>query len=251
MNPKKNIPIHIKRRIRSMDKVINNMLPNMYPCDYYSAEHFIVGLLEEMRWFLIDNKELRNIDRGSIEDYIQEYKYDELAEYYNERCMESKDDNIQESVKRILRENLLKNNLMNLINDVGIKKASKAVGGVSRLIKILDLNDEEINDFIYLYLTEGFYPDYNWGPELHDFYRKEIEQYGVYEFLINDVPAYAYLGEWDGYDYLYTLSITKWAIDELTTMFGDKWIPVFKKWFENNSGLEVREIDLKNKYNVL
>ena len=41
-----------------MDKVINNMLPNMYPCDYYSAEHFIVGLLEEMRWFLIDNKEL-------------------------------------------------------------------------------------------------------------------------------------------------------------------------------------------------
>ena len=66
-----------------MDKVINNMLPNMYPCDYYSAEHFIVGLLEEMRWFLIDNEELRNINRGSIEDYIQEYMYDELTEYYN------------------------------------------------------------------------------------------------------------------------------------------------------------------------
>jgi len=234
-----------------MDRVINNMLPNMYPCDYYSAEHFIVGLLEEIRWFLIDNEELRNIKRKSIEDYIQEYKYDELTEYYNEQCMESKDNNIQESIRRILREDSLKNSLMNLINDVGIKKASKAVGGVSKLIKILDLNDEEINDFIYLYLTEGFYPDYNWGPELHDFYRKEIEQYGVYEFLINDVPAYAYLGEWDGYDYLYTLSITKWAIDELTTMFGDKWISVFEKWFEDNSGLEVREIDMKNRYNVL
>jgi hypothetical protein len=159
--------------------------------------------------------------------------------------------NIQESIRRILRENSLKNDLMGLINTIGIKKASKAVGGVSRLIKILDLNDEEINDFIYLYLTEGFYPDYNWGPDLHDFYRQEIKEYGAYIFPINDSTAYAYLGEWDGYDYLYTLSITKWAIDELTTMFGDKWIPVFKKWFEDNSGLEVREIDMKNRYNVL
>ena len=159
--------------------------------------------------------------------------------------------NLQENIRRILRENSLKNNLTDLINTIGIKKASKAVGGVDRLIKILDFNDEELNTFIYQYLTENYYPDYNWGPELHDFYRKEIEQYGVYDFLINDVPAYAYLGEWDGYDYLYALSIAKWVIDELTIMFGDKWIPVLKKWFEDNSGLEVREIDMKNSYNVL
>lgn len=385
MDLHENIPVHIKRRIRSIDRVINNMLPNMYPCDYYSAEHFIVGLLEEIRWFLIDNEELRNINRESIENYIQEYKYDELTDYFNERCIVLKNDNlqenirrilreedfipleslyldindydggfdvfimggnkkigeisfvedyrpneytivdatindeykgnriypktiinlfkerpniiinsvfrspeaekawkyllndlpaniekkikhykgedttlyqlklrnIQESIRRVLREESLKDSLFDLINSVGIKKASKAVGGTKKLIKILDLNDEEINDFIYQYLTEGFYPDYNWGPELHDFYRKEIEQYGIYDFLINDAPAYAYLGEWDGYDYLYTLSITKWVINELTTIFGDKWIPVFKKWFEDNSGLEVREMDMKNIYNVL
>jgi hypothetical protein len=156
--------------------------------------------------------------------------------------------NIQESIRRILRENSLKNNLMNLINDVGIKKASKAVGGVSKLIKILDLNDEEINDFIYLYLTEGFYPDYNWGPELHDFYRDDVNKHGSYDFEINDSFAYAYLGAWDGYDYLYTLVITKWVNNELTLLFGDKWIPVFKRWFEDNSGLEVRDIDLEFKY---
>jgi hypothetical protein len=36
--------------------------------------------------------------------------------------------------------------------------------------------------------------------------------------------------------------------DVLTSLFGDKWIPVFKEWFEYNSGLVVREIDLENKY---
>jgi hypothetical protein len=25
-------------------------------------------------------------------------------------------------------------------------------------------------------------------------------------------------------------------------MFGDRWLPVFKKWFENNTGLEVAQI---------
>jgi hypothetical protein len=149
MDQQKNIPTIIKRRIHSMDRVINNMLPNMYPCDYYSAEHFIVGLLEEIRWFLIDNEELRNIERKSIEDYIQEYKYDELTEYYNEQCMESKDNNIQESIRRILRENSLKNDLMGLINNVGVKKASKAVGGFKNLFRILNINSPM--DYLHLF----------------------------------------------------------------------------------------------------
>ena len=82
----------------------------------------------------------------------------------------------------------------------------------------------------------------------HNLYKEEVKKYGIYEFSINDKYRYAYLGEWDGYDYLYTLVISKWANKELTSLFGDKWIPVFKKWFEYNSGLEVREIDLENKY---
>ena len=157
--------------------------------------------------------------------------------------------NLQQSIKKILKENSLKNNLRELIGTVGIKKASLAVNGVSRLISLIDLNDEEINYFIYQYLTEQFYPDYGWS-DIYDFYKVELEQYGIYDFLIDDSPAYSYLGEWDGYDYLYTLSISRGVINELTTLFGDKWIPVFKTWFEDNSGLHVREIDLENRYNT-
>jgi hypothetical protein len=42
--------------------------------------------------------------------------------------------------------------------------------------------------------------------------------------------------------------IAEWLTNELTSLFGDKWILVFKQWFEDNSGLEVREIDLNEKY---
>jgi hypothetical protein len=155
---------------------------------------------------------------------------------------------LRESIRRILREQTIQDSLFDMINTDGIKKASKAVGGMDRLMRILNLNEKDHNKFIYQYLTENYYPDYNWGPELHDFYREDIEKYGVYDFPIDDRYAYTYLGEWDGYDYLYTLAVHEWLNKELTSLFGDKWIPIFKKWFENNTGLEVREIDLEKKY---
>jgi len=156
--------------------------------------------------------------------------------------------NLQETIKRILREQTIQDSLYDMINTDGIKKASKAVGGINRLIKILNLNEEDLNGFIYQYLTENYYPDYNWGPELHKFYREEIEKYGSYHFEIDDLIGYAYLGEWDGYDNLYTLFINNWVINDLNNLFDDKWVPIFKRWFEDNSGLEVREVDLEGRY---
>jgi hypothetical protein len=138
--------------------------------------------------------------------------------------------------------------LKKMVSQIGLKKASKAVGGGSNLLKILNLNDEELDELIYKHLTEEYHPDYDWGPELYDFYKEDVRIHGSYEFPINDRIGYAYLGEWDGYDYLHTLMIAEWLTNELTSLFGDKWIPVFKQWFEDNSGLEVREIDLNEKY---
>ena len=76
----------------------------MYPCDYNSSDHFVVGVLDEIIWFLPDEKELQGIERMDIEDYILEYKYDELTEYFNERCDVLEKGNLQETIKRILRE---------------------------------------------------------------------------------------------------------------------------------------------------
>ena len=80
-------------------------------------------------------------------------------------------------------------------------------------------------------------------------FKRNIKSYGIQNFYINwDEDAYSYFGEWDGYYYLYLLSIKKWVVNELTSLFGNKWIPVFKRWFEYNSGLEVKEVDIDGRF---
>ena len=103
------------------------------------------------------------------------------------------------------------------------------------------ITESKINDAILKYIVGRATPDYAWGPHLHDFYRKDVDEYGSHTFTVNDKNAYTYLGEYDGYDYLYTLEMSEWLYNELTSLFRDKWYPVFKKWFEENTGLEIRE----------
>jgi hypothetical protein len=108
----------------------------------------------------------------------------------------------------------------------------------------LIIPDSKVKNVITNYLNYNIHPDYNWGPDLFDFYEKDVKEYGFHVFYINDAPAYEYLGEYDGYDFLYRLDIMDFVSDKLTSLFGDLWIPVFKEWFEKNSNLEVREIKI-------
>ena len=53
---------------------------------------------------------------------------------------------LKESIRIVLREeSSVQVKLKNMINKFGIKMASKVVGGMSRLIKILDLDDKGLD----------------------------------------------------------------------------------------------------------
>jgi hypothetical protein len=95
-------------------------------------------------------------------------------------------------------------------------------------MKIL-ITESQLDNIIYEFLDEEYYPDYNWEP---DFYREEVEQYGLVPFYINDSEGYVYHD--DG-----TLEIMPWVCNGLDIWFSDSWKIPFKKWFEKNSGLEV------------
>lgn len=104
--------------------------------------------------------------------------------------------------------------------------------------------ESRLNDLIYGYLTKNYYPDYNWGPELHDFYKKDIDKFGFYDFEINDVSAFTYVGKGRN-----QLLIKPWVYEKLNDLFGPKWRSVFIKWFQDNSGLSVSTIrDWDRKY---
>jgi hypothetical protein len=108
---------------------------------------------------------------------------------------------------------------------------------------ILDKKDK-LNKIIYDFLKDEYYPDYDWGPHLFDFYREDVEKYGDITFYVNDSEAYVYYD--DG-----TLEIMPWVCERLNSWFNNAWYSVFKDWFEENSGLKVSRIVDSTDNNVL
>ena len=112
------------------------------------------------------------------------------------------------------------------------------------LLESTNNEKSDVENLIYGFLQDDFYPDYNWGPELFDFYREDVEQYGSVPFYINDSEGYVYHD--DG-----TLEIMPWVCKKLNDYFNDLWVPVFKDWFEEHSGLKVDRIVDSSDNNVL
>jgi len=118
------------------------------------------------------------------------------------------------------------------------------------------ITESKYEEGILNYLKANYYPDYDWGPELHSFYKDEVEKYGEwgpelhkyyknevkkyggYEFNINDKVGYEYRRELNvGVLHLYSM-----VTEPLYNLFGYKWVPIFKEWFEENTGLKVNEV---------
>jgi hypothetical protein len=98
------------------------------------------------------------------------------------------------------------------------------------------ITESKAKDIILKYLDVNIEPDYSWGPELHDFYREDVERHGNYDFVINDRLAYSY---WDGDGIHKHLEIMPWVYEQLDGLFGGLWEDLFINWFEKNSGLKV------------
>ena len=115
------------------------------------------------------------------------------------------------------------------------------------------ITENRIDKVIRKYLDETFYPDYGW----QDNYQEMIDKWGDLVFFINDIDSYIYYGcnanggpedeFFAGYGHLNhykcpLLSIYPRVSQELTSLFGNKWKPIFKEWFEEKSGLHVAQI---------
>jgi len=101
------------------------------------------------------------------------------------------------------------------------------------------VNESKLNDLILNYINQNFHPDYDWGPELHDFYRNEIDKYGSYNFTVDEERAYDYHNDWGAGP---ELVVRELVTDQLNGLFGKHWAPIFKDWFEKNSGLKAESM---------
>ena len=120
------------------------------------------------------------------------------------------------------------------------------------------ISENRIDKVIRKYLDDTYYPDYGWNENTrHGSYQKDVDKYGDLVFFINDQDSYIYYGcnanagpedeFFAGYGHLHNYKCPLLLIyprvgQELTSLFGDKWKPVFKEWFEEKSGLHVAQI---------
>jgi hypothetical protein len=120
------------------------------------------------------------------------------------------------------------------------------------------ISENKVNQVIRKYLDDTYYPDYGWNENTrHGSYQEDVDKYGDIVFFIDDQDSYIYYGcnanagpedeYFAGYGHLHNykcplLSVYPRVSEELTSLFGDKWLPVFKEWFEENTGLKVVQI---------
>ena len=222
MNLRENIPTNIKRRTHLIDRVIHIMLQNMYPCDYNSSDHFVEGVLDEIRWFLLDVEELQGIERADIENYILDYKYDELTNYFNEHCIVLKNDNLQESIRRILREDKDYTKLLKSIIDTSDIFDYKYFCGVDiitpeeRSDQHNFLNKNKIPYLIKVYFVGG--PNSEVWPRTQAIRNKELDLIEeLHEYITSFVPFNiemmgSHVNSCEGYD---RLMKRKYSTDDL------------------------------------
>ena len=116
------------------------------------------------------------------------------------------------------------------------------------------ITESKLESAIISYLDVNFYPDYGW----QDNYQEMVDEWGDLDFLINDKDSYIYYGcesqdrsnnrEYFGPNGHLSnfecplLSIGPRVSEQLNNYFGDMWKPIFKRWFEENTGLIVNQI---------
>ena len=121
-------------------------------------------------------------------------------------------------------------------------------------MKVL-ITESRLESLIIDYLNDSYYPDYGWANP--DVYQKDVKQYGDVLFFVDDRESYIYYGcnanagpedeFFAGYGHLHNykcplLSVYPVVAQRLDSTFGEIWKPIFKKWFEEHTGLEVAQL---------
>jgi hypothetical protein len=123
------------------------------------------------------------------------------------------------------------------------------------------ITESKLNSAIYEYIDELFHNGYDIRMEVAEDEDGDPIEY-AYDF-VQDNGGYGFLFTWTGKEYYekegrenVTSFGKRWIdyapvveisedeiIDQLKGMFGDMWVPIFKKWFTNTFSLPVKTVE--------
>lgn len=106
------------------------------------------------------------------------------------------------------------------------------------------ISESRLDKLIYDYLDKNFTPDDGWLTPVR--YTIYFYRFHSYQFKVNDKIVFVYVKTVVKPDILNkpeSLIVWDRAAGPLTDWFGDMWKPVMVKWFEDHTGLEVKDFD--------
>lgn len=95
------------------------------------------------------------------------------------------------------------------------------------------ITESKYEEGIIKYLNLKFSPDYNWAGD--EYYKEMVNKRRDINFYVNYERMYHYVL---GVEETAVMVFMKMSQD-LNRLFHNKWVPVFTKWFEQNTGLKV------------
>ena len=103
------------------------------------------------------------------------------------------------------------------------------------------IKQSRLEKIIWEYLDKTYYPDYMWNEDKDD-YKREVQNFGYLNFEKNDQTIYEYYDSTEFYSELGILKVYPNMVENLDGFFDKYWIPVFAKWFEYHTGLNVNSV---------
>lgn len=199
------------RRVHLLDRLIENLLPNMYVCDYGDEDEFVRGVVDEIYSLMQDELYgIQDLNFSDVSDFIFQYKSDDLLDYYRERCEMTNIEEqtikfnntiglLSESIKDKMLTDIEKNGLHQfmIMSNMSFTKIYSIVGDVIFNRKIMT---DFINDLIS--------KNYGFGlVEIGEdpiFYKETKDEYFEIAYLSKSVAI-----------------VDVWGGHELTTMKGE------------------------------
>lgn len=96
----------IKRRIPDLERMLNSILSNSYPCDYENENHFMGGVLLDVEQFLsvYELNDLEKLSPSSVRNFIEDYFSEKIIKYFLSATKDCKDDNTDQYLVELLEK---------------------------------------------------------------------------------------------------------------------------------------------------
>ena len=99
--------LSVRRRSDAIEHVVDNLMENMYPCDYKNSNQFIDGVSDELYFYYQDVDDLKDLPYPEIAEFLFNGLFHHITGYWEEKC------GGQEISETIVTNNTYKKNLTN------------------------------------------------------------------------------------------------------------------------------------------